>query len=98
MPKITLTPLEKGKNEELFEFPCELPIKVMGKTGEDFERLVVDIIRRHSPDFKEEDITQRSSSGGKYTSITITFTAQSRTQLDAVYQELSQHERVKMVL
>jgi len=98
MPKISLTPLEKGKNQELFEFPCELPIKVMGKSGDDFERLVVDIIRRHSPDLKEESLTQRASSGGKYTSITITFTAQSRTQLDAVYQALSQHERVKMVL
>lgn len=89
-----------GKDSEsLFEFPCEFPIKVMGTTsGEDFDGLVVDIVRRHCHDFTENAVSVRHSTGGKYMSVTVTFTAQSRVQLDALYAELSAHERVKMVL
>jgi hypothetical protein len=90
-----------GKDSEsLFEFPCEFPIKVMGTTsGEDFYGLVVDIVRRHCHhDLTEKAVSVRHSTGGKYVSVTVTFTAQSRAQLDALYAELSAHERVKMVL
>jgi putative lipoic acid-binding regulatory protein len=31
-------------------------------------------------------------------SVTVTFTAESRSQLDALYAELNQHEKIKMVL
>jgi uncharacterized protein len=98
MHNVSITPIEKGENQELFEFPCEFPLKIMGKSEEDFKEIVLAIIRRHDPDLKEDTLTQRASRGGKYTSLTINVTAQSRTQLDALYQELSQHEKVKMVL
>ena len=82
----------------LLNFPCEFPLKVMGVVADDFENLVVDIMRRHCNDLKESAVTTRTSSGGKYMSITITITAKSRAQLDALYMELSQHERVAIVL
>lgn len=85
--------------DDLFEFPCEFPLKVMGNAAQDFEHLVIEIVRRHC---QEQDILKaikkRTSSGGKYMSITITIIAQSRAQLDALYTELSSHERVKMML
>ena len=37
-------------------------------------------------------------SNGKYLSITATFTATSKEQLDALYRELSSHPMVKIVL
>ena len=43
-------------------------------------------------------VTTRLSKGGKYIAVTATFQAQSRVQLDALYQELSTHEFVVMVL
>jgi len=89
-----------GKDsDDLFDFPCEFPIKVMGTSGKDFDVLVVDIVRRHCHhDLTEKAVSVRHSTGGKYVSVTVTFTAQSRAQLDALYAELSAHERVKMVL
>lgn len=83
-------------NEELF--PCEFPIKVMGIVSEDFDMLVVEIVRRHCQDLTEACVQTRMSSGGKYMSVTVTFTAKSRAQLDALYAELNQHEQIKMVL
>jgi len=82
------------KQETLFEFPCRFPIKAMGKTGEAFDILVVEIVRRHAPDLKEGAITLRESSGGKWVSVTVVIDAESKAQIDAIYQELSAHEKV----
>ena len=40
----------------------------------------------------------RPSSAGNYLGITMTVTATSREQLDALYQELTSHPMVKVVL
>lgn len=84
--------------ETLFEFPCEFPIKVMGETADDFDAFVVSIIRKHVDDIPEGAATSRASSGGKFQSVTVTFTATSKAQLDAIYRELTACSRIKMVL
>lgn len=80
------------------KFPCEFPIKAMGKAGDDFDSLVVRLIRKHSPDLTEGAVKTRLSSGGKYVSVTVTVRARSRQQLDAIYMELTGHERVLVAL
>lgn len=86
------------ENDALFNFPCEFPIKAMGLAQENFDELVVTIIRRHCQDLTENAVITRASKGGKYISVTVTITAHSRAQLDVLYTELSQHEQVLMVL
>ena len=78
-------------------FPCEFPIKVMGLNTEMFPPTMKAIIRKH---MNSDDIvyTSQLSSGDKFISITATFTAHSKEQLDALYQELNDHELVKMTL
>lgn len=85
---------EKDSEETLFEFPCEFPIKAMGKTGPELEVAVLEIINRHVDDVPESAIKLQQSKGGNYTSITITITAQSKTQLDNIYIELTACEHV----
>lgn len=82
----------------LLEFPCDFPIKAMGRAGEDFDSLVVGLVRRHSPDLREGAVKTRLSQGGKYISVTVTIQARSRAQLDAIYMDLTAHERVLMAL
>ena len=82
----------------LLEFPCTFPLKAIGTGVEDFETLVLEIVRRHVPQFDEDAVTRRLSRGGRYLAVTATFVAESRRQLDALYQELSAHERVVMLL
>jgi putative lipoic acid-binding regulatory protein len=84
--------------ETLLEFPCRFPIKALGKAGEDFDTLVVQIVRRHAPDLNEAAVTLRESSGGKWVSVTLVIEATSKSQLDAIYRDLSAHEKVVWTL
>ena len=81
-----------------FVFPCSFPLKAFGHDRDDFEALVVSLVRRHVSADEELVVSSRQSHGGKYLAVTVTFMAQSRQQLDGVYLELSQNERVLMTL
>ena len=83
--------------ESYLEFPAEFPLKAIG-TGNDFEAWVVEVVRKYVPDLGQQSTTSRSSSAGKYLAVTVTFTARSQAQLDAIYRELSQDPRVRMLL
>ncbi len=83
--------------QHAIQFPCEFPIKVMGLNTDMFQSAIRAIIRKHA---NTDTIAYSSqpSRGDKYLSITATFTARSKEQLDAVYQELNDHELVLMTL
>lgn len=82
----------------LFEFPCAFPLKIMGLAGGELAQAVLEIVLRHAPDFDGATMEMRSSSAGKYVSLTCTISATSRAQLDALYRELSSHPLVSIVL
>ncbi|MCV6636430.1 DUF493 domain-containing protein [Candidatus Albibeggiatoa sp. nov. NOAA] len=86
------------EQETLLEFPCDFALKVMGKAEDDFDLFVAEIVRKHCPDLGEGAITQKASKGGNYVSVTVNIVARSKPQLDALYSELSAHERTLMVL
>ena len=79
-------------------FPCDFPIKVMGRKQPGFAQAVSDIVRKHAPDFDPASIAMRPSRQGRYVSVTCVVRAASREQLDALYQELCDHPGVVMVL
>ncbi len=79
-------------------FPCEFPIKVMGRKQPGFAQAVADIVRKHAPDFDPATLALRPSRQGRYLSVTCIVHATSREQLDALYQELCDHPGVVMVL
>jgi putative lipoic acid-binding regulatory protein len=83
---------------ELLEFPTDFPIKIMGARVDEFAQEVVDVIRRHAPDFDAATLEMRVSAKGNYLSVTATITATSRQQLDNLYRELTAHPLVKVVL
>ena len=88
----------KPEDATLFDFPCSFPVKAMGLAETDFDALVTDIIRRHVPDLPEGAVRVRPSRRGKYVAVTVVIEATSREQLDAIYKDLSAHERVLMAL
>jgi uncharacterized protein len=79
-------------------FPCEFPIKIMGKTQAGFAQAVTEVVRQHAPDFDAATLEMRPSREGKYLSLTCTVRAVSREQLDGLYRELCDHPMVTMVL
>lgn len=84
--------------DTLLEFPCDFPLKVMGKADDSLAQVVLDIVTKHAPDFDGATMEMRSSSGGNYLSLTCTVIATSKPQLDALYTELSSHPMVKVAL
>lgn len=85
-------------DESLIAYPTDFPIKVMGETRDGFAETIVELVRRHAPDFDPATIEMRSSRAGKYLSVTCVVRATSREQLDALYRDLSSHPMVRMVL
>ena len=84
--------------DTLLEFPCRFPIKAMGRDEDEFVAHVLNLVTPHFPEISEDDIRTRSSNGGKYISVTITVTATSKLQLDAIYYALTDSDRVLMAL
>ena len=82
----------------LLDFPCDFPIKVMGRKAPGFAQTITEIVLRHAPDFDPATVEMRPSRQGRYLSITCVVRATSREQLDALYRELCDHPSVVMVL
>ncbi|HSD99483.1 MAG TPA: DUF493 domain-containing protein [Burkholderiales bacterium] len=82
----------------LVEYPCDFPIKILGHTRAGFAQAILEIVRRHAPEFDGKSMEMKSSKRGKYLSLTCVIRATSREQLDALYRELCDHPLVVMVL
>ena len=86
------------ERETLLEFPCKFPIKAMGRDEASFQTLVENIVLNHAEIYAEEPVTTNPSSSGKYLSVTVTVEAQSKDQLDRIYQDLTDCEQVLVAL
>ncbi|MFO7550282.1 MAG: DUF493 domain-containing protein [Haliea sp.] len=80
------------------EFPCDYPIKVLGRSCDDFESLIVEVFERHAPGFDQATIAIKGSSKGTFTSMTITITATGPEQLKALHEDLMATGMVNMVI
>jgi uncharacterized protein len=85
-------------DDSIFIFPCEFPIKAMGKATEGFDSLVISLISKHITDIEESSVQTRLSNGGKFMSVTVTIQAQSRSQLDNIYRELTSDSHILYAL
>ena len=86
------------ETDELFNFPCDFPIKIMGRCDCELETLVVEIINKHIEEDVGNNITARPSGKGNFISVTVIIKAHSREQLDNIYLELTAREEVLMAL
>lgn len=82
----------------LLQFPCAFPIKALGLAAHNPAEIMLGIIRQHAPDTPRDAFRKRASANGKYISVTVTVNAQSRAQLDAIYQALTGHKHIVMAL
>src|SRR5690554_8121120 len=67
--------------ESLIEYPCDFPIKVMGKAHPEFTQTLTAVVLQHDPGFDAATVEMRASKGGNYLSVTFTVRATSREQL-----------------
>jgi putative lipoic acid-binding regulatory protein len=98
MPPSMQLPPDIPPSQSLVEYPSRFPIKVMGAHVPGFLEAIVQVAQRFDPEFDAASVEQRPSKAGNYLGLTITITATSREQLDAIYRELTSHPSVKLVL
>lgn len=80
-------------------FPCDFPIKVMGRDeADDFRAAAVTIVEEEIGPLPPDAVNTQPSRNGRFLSVTVTIRAESREQLDALYRRLSADERVLVVL
>ncbi len=82
----------------LINFPCDFPIKIMGKDEQNFIKSVLIVVNRHIRNFDDGSVETRVSKKKKYLSITCTVHVISQSQLDELYHELCDHPMVLMVI
>ena len=80
------------------EFPCDYPIKVLGRSDEDYVSVIFEVFERHSPGFDRSTVSMRASGKGTFTAITITIIATGPDQLSALHEDLMATGRVHMVI
>jgi len=82
----------------LLQFPCQFPIKAMGRNSDDFEDLVTAIVLRHAELWLDQPVRVSPSKAGNFIAVTVVINATSQQQLDSIYQELTDSSLVLMAL
>jgi uncharacterized protein len=90
--------MSEVKEESLIQYPCDFPIKVMGKSVEGYEAAITNVVLQFDPGFKASTIERRPSKNGNYLGLTVIVHVTSREQLDELYRTLSTHPMVSVVL
>lgn len=85
-------------DETVLEFPCDFPIKMMGRESPEFRATARAIVEKHVGPVADEAVQASLSRNGRFVSITITITATSKQQLDDIYQDVTDHDDVLMAL
>lgn len=83
---------------ELQTFPSDFPIKVMGRHDSELRALTQAIVERHAGLLEESRVRTRTSADGNFLALTYMVHVTSRTQLDAIYRELTACKAVLMAL
>ena len=90
--------MSDGQEPPKIEFPCDYPVKVLGRSGAEFEELVLQVFETHAPGFDRSLVTVRPSSKGTFASITVVITATGTPQLEALHRDLMDTGLVSMVI
>ena len=84
------------KFDELLEFPCKFPIKLLGVADPALPDQVVEVLQQDAPGTYSP--TVQPSTKGNYHSVRVTVTAQSKEHIEAMYTALGKIELVRYVL
>jgi uncharacterized protein len=70
------------------EFPCDYPLKVMGRHTAEFRAQVLAVLAAEAGGASAPRIVERLSRDGTYVSLTCTVRVASRAELDRLYRRL----------
>lgn len=83
---------------ELMEFPCQFTFKIFGEHHDAFAQNMQQLMLAHDPAFEAARMEIKASRNARYLSVSCQVNATSVQHLEEIYQALSEHPMVKMVL
>ncbi|MDQ3495105.1 MAG: DUF493 family protein [Pseudomonadota bacterium] len=90
--------IQSDNPEHGFQFPGDFEITAMGPASAGLETELPTLLRAAGISVREESVSTRASSGGKYVSVKLSFRANSREDYDAAHAALCAHPEVKWTL
>ncbi len=90
--------MTESEPDELLQFPCSFPIKMMGRADAAFRGTAVGLVERHVGKVAADAIQTSESRNGNFLSVTVTIDAKSQEQLDNIYNDLSNHKDILVAL
>jgi putative lipoic acid-binding regulatory protein len=84
--------------ESILEFPCNFPIKMMGRDTPEFRSTARALVENHTGQVADSAVQVALSRNGRFVSVTITIRATSQQQLDDIYNDVSSQDDVLMAL
>ena len=79
------------------EFPCDYPIRIVGRSAPDYKDFVLRVVAKHAPDF-DGRAKMKTSRNGKYMSARVVILATGEPQLQALFEDLKASGCIQMVL
>ena len=84
--------------QPLLQFPCDYPIKVVGRVSATFRTRIDAIVSTHVPDLDPGRTTERPSANGNFLAISYAVVAVSAAQIEALVTDLKTAPDVLMVI
>ena len=82
----------------IFKFPCDYSLKIIGLNNKNFKQLVVLALKQHIPSFQEEKVGFKGSRNKRYCTLTVAFYASSKAQINNLCITLTSIPEVIMTL
>ncbi|MDA9109475.1 DUF493 domain-containing protein [Woeseiaceae bacterium] len=89
---------KQAKSESLIDFPCEFPIKVLGRDDANFYCAAKSILTKHAQTIPDNDIKKNSSKKGNYMALTCVVNVNNQIELDQIYIDFSKNDHILYVL
>lgn len=84
--------------EDLWVFPMDYPIKLIGNAGDELRVAVIEILVKHFPDFDHTTLSVQASRTGKYHSLTAQLRFEELEQVHALYADLAACPHIRTAL
>ena len=89
---------EEKSLESLIDFPCDFPIKILGKDSDVFENTVSQIMAKYDQKYSKIKVKKNNSKNKNYIALTWVVNVNNQDELDNIYRDLSKDKNILFVL